>query len=353
MDAGGGLVLPGLVDCHTHPIFGGDRSRDFAARINGESYQDIAARGGGIKSTIRMTRSASSAELEERTRAHFQNFASWGVTTLEAKSGYGQSLSEELRLLRILQKIKASGPQTIQVTLLALHDLPSDEADKAQFIRVMRDELLPLVAAEKLADWVDAFVEEGYFSVGECQSYFEHAKALGLGIRLHADEFAPSSAAEAAAALGAASADHLQKASDAGLRAMAAAGTVAVLLPGTSLYTQILYTSAARVRQAGCAIAVASDFNPGSCNLPNLPLSAGLAALYSGLSVAEALAAVTWNAARALRLEAKKGALAPTYDADFLIHSLPTIDAWIADFGQTKASKVFVAGVPIYGLASS
>lgn len=344
LDAEGALVTPGLIDCHTHPIFGGDRSSEFAARLDGASYQQIAAQGGGIKSTIRMTRQTSDADLLQKTLAHLAIFRGWGVTTLEAKSGYGQSPAEELRLLRILQQVKKLVPQTLQITLLALHDMPAELSDKAAFIRSMSEELLPVVAREGLADWVDAFVEEGYFSVSESRPFLEQARALGLPLRLHADEFKSSGAAEAAAAYGAASADHLQQISEAGIEALAQAGTVAVLLPGTSFYTRIPYTAAARLREGGCAIAVASDFNPGSCFIPNLPFAAGLAALYAGLSVAETLVAVTWNAARALRLETNKGALIEGYDADLVIHACTTIEAWIADMGQTRPRRVMIAG---------
>lgn len=346
LDAGGALVTPGLVDSHTHPIFGGDRTAEFAARLNGMSYQEIAARGGGIKSTIAATRAASDADLAASTRQRLDLFLSWGVTTLEAKSGYGQSVAEELRLLRILNKLAAEGPQTLSLTCLALHDVPRDCSSQEDFIRAMRDELLPQVATEKLADWVDAFVEEGYFSVAATRPLIERAQELGFGVRLHADEFAPSGAAEAAAAWGAASADHLQKASDTGISAMAQAGTVAVLLPGTSLYTRLSYTEARRFRERNCPIAVGSDFNPGSCYLPNLPMAASLAALYAGLSLAETLVAVTWNGARALRLEARKGALAPAYDADLIIHSCRTLEQWVADFGQNKPREVLIGGVP-------
>ncbi len=343
-DAKGSLVTPGLVDCHTHPIFGGDRTHEFAARLDGATYQEIAARGGGIKSTIAATRAASDADLEQSTAARLANFLSWGVTTVEVKSGYGQSLREELRLLRILNRLKEKGPQTLSVTCLALHDVPRDAPSSSAFIREMKDELLPVVAQEGLASWVDAFVENGYFSVEETRPLIEHARSLGLQIRLHADEFAESGAAEAAAAWGAVSADHLQKASDDGIRAMAAAGTVAVLLPGTSLYTRIPYTKAERFRASGCALAVASDFNPGSCFLPSLPMAAGLGALYGGLSLAEAFVAVSWNAARALRLERRKGALAVDYDADVLIHSCQTLEQWIADLGQTRPREVLIDG---------
>ncbi len=342
--AQGALITPGLIDCHTHPLFAGDRTHEFAARLEGLSYQDIAKQGGGIKYTIEASSAASDDELLAKTRNHLKTLLRWGVTTLETKSGYGQTPEEEIRHLRLLQCLRAEGPQHLSITCLGLHDIPRNGPPLRDFVQAMTNQLLPVVAKEQLADWVDGFVENGYFSVEDARPFFEKAKSLGLRIRLHADEFQDSGAAKAAAEWGAASADHLQKASPAGIAAMAAAGTVAVLLPGTSFYTKLPYTQAAAFRQAACPIAVASDFNPGSCFLPNLPLAASMAALYAGLSPAEACVGVTWNAARALRLEDRKGALEVGFDADFVWHRHQTLAQWIADCGQTQPAKVFIAG---------
>ncbi len=344
LDAGQRLVTPGLVDCHTHPVFGGDRTHEFAARLEGKSYQDIAKSGGGIKYSIQATRAASSAELLERCLGSLKTFLRHGVTTVEAKTGYGQNAKEEIRCLEVLAAAAKVVPQTLSITCLGLHDRPDDFPDKATFIRHMTEELLPEVKRRNLAQWVDAFVEADYFSVEDVAPYFEKAKGLGLDIRIHADEFAPSGAAEAAAAWGAASADHMQKASDRGIEALARAGGVAVMLPATSFYSKIAYADASRFRDKGCAVAVASDFNPGSCYLSNLPLVASLSALYCGLSPSEALAAVTWNAAKALRLEYAKGALSKGFDADFVVHGLNSLEQWIADFGQTAPLHVYCKG---------
>ncbi len=350
LDARGAMVTPGLVDAHTHPIFGGDRTHEFAARLNGKTYQDIAKAGGGIKYSIRTTREAFSSDLLERCLNWLTVFLSHGVTTVETKTGYGQTAREEIRCLEILDEARHQTPQTLSVTCLGLHDIPPDFPSKEEFVRHMTEELLPEVASRGLADWVDAFVENGYFSVEDVKPYFEKAKSLGLPIRMHADEFQTSGAAEAAAHYGAASADHMQKASDEGISALAQSGGVAVMLPGTSFYTKIPYADAKRFRDRKCPIAIASDFNPGSCYLTNLPMVASLAALYCGLSPYEAFVGVTWNGAKALRLEAHKGALAVGYDADFVLHKLHSVEQWIADFGQTKPTKVFCRGVLSEGM---
>jgi imidazolonepropionase len=344
VDADGKLVTPGLIDSHTHPIFGGDRTHEFAARLTGKTYQDIAAEGGGIKYSIKTTREAMSSELLERCQKIFEIFLKHGVTTVEAKTGYGQNAREEIRCLEVLQEARRQSPQTISITCLGLHDLPKDFSSKADYIRHMTDELLPVVASRRLADWVDAFVEKGYFEVEDVKPYFDKAQELGLKIRMHADEFQESGAALAAASYRAASADHMQKASDQGIRALSAAGGVAVMLPGTSFYTKIPFADAKRFRDLDCPIAIASDFNPGSCYLSNLPFIASLAALYCGLSPYEALVGVSWNAAKALQLEAYKGALARGYDADFIIHQLLSVEQWIADFGQTQPRAVYCRG---------
>lgn len=344
INADGHMVAPGFVDSHTHPIFGGDRTHEFASRLSGKTYQDIAAAGGGIKYSIKTTRETFSSELLERCLDLLGVFLRHGVTTVEAKTGYGQNAKEEIRCLEILQEARRQTPQTLSVTCLGLHDMPKDFASKDEYIRHMTDELLPVVAKRKLADWVDAFVENGYFSVEDVTPYFEKAKELGLAIRMHADEFQESGAAFAAAEWGAASADHMQKASDAGISALSKAGGVAVMLPGTSFYTKIPYAEAKRFRDRECPIAIASDYNPGSCYLSNLPFVASLAALYCGLSPYEAFVAVTFNGAKALRLESSKGTLAKGYDADFVIHKLNSVEQWIADFGQTSPLQVYCQG---------
>ena len=344
-DAGGGLVLPGLIDCHTHPVFAGDRANEFAMRLRGASYQEIAAGGGGIRSTVSATRMAGDGALVAATSAAFRRFLRWGVTTCEAKSGYGLSVAGELKLLRALKAAGRSTDQTISATCLALHAIPQEFTTAEAYVADVTANLLPVVACEHLARWVDAFIEQGYFSAAACAPYFDCAVRLGMGVRIHADEFSDCDGAATAAHWQAASADHLQYASSNGIKAMAAQGVVAVLLPGTSLYTAIPFTKARAFREAGCPIAVATDFNPGSCVLDNLPLAATMAAVHCGLTVPETIAAVTLVPAYALRLHHVKGALARGHDADLSIYRDVKSEAhWVADLGRTPPSRVFIRG---------
>jgi imidazolonepropionase len=339
-----GLVLPGFVDCHTHPIFAGSRAHEFSAKLRGATYQEIAAQGGGIKFTVNATRRASDEELRHKTEAVLDEFLRCGVTTVEMKSGYGLSVQEELRHLRILNEVAQTGRQTTSITCLALHAVPAEASSTAQFIETMTKELLPLVHKEKLAVSVDAFVENGYFSVEECEAYFAAAKELGFTVRIHADEFTDSGAAAAAARWGARSADHLECAPASALQAMAQSQTVGVILPGTSLYSRLPFTKAKPFLDHQTPLAIATDYNPGSCCLKNLPFIAAMAAVQCQIDLPHTLAAITYVAAYALELEAQKGALAPGHDADLVIYELKSAEEWLADFGQLKPQRVMIKG---------
>lgn len=344
IDAEGGLVLPGFVDSHTHPIFSGSRSNEFLMRMNGATYQDIATAGGGIASSMRATRNASDKELTASTMANLRSFLAYGVTTIEVKSGYGLSPNEELRLLRILNSCKAKTAQHLSVTCLALHAKSPEYPDFKAYADACQRELLPILRQENLADSVDAFIEHGYFSVDDVRSFFAAAKKLGFAIRLHADEFSDAGGAMFAAETGAASADHLQFVSDAGLKKMAEAKVTATILPGTSLYTKIPFTDGCRIIAAGVPLAIGSDYNPGSCVLNNMSMLATVAAIHCNVPPAAALAGITWVPAVSLGLGAKKGALAPGFDADFSIWSHRSFADWLADFGRSKPTAVFISG---------
>jgi imidazolonepropionase len=339
VDAEGGLCMPGLIDAHTHPIFAGDRSHEFCAKIEGKSYEQIAAEGGGILSSVKSTRLASDEELMANLNHFAESSLRQGVTTFEAKTGYGLSASEELRQLRLLSKFQ--GKQHIVKTLLALHALPPEFKNVGEYILTLDDAFLK--EASGLCDYIDAFVEIGYFLPADVERVLLKAKSYGIDIRLHCDEFKDSGAAAFAAKIGAHAADHLQMASEEGIRALADAGVVAVLLPGTSLYSGIAYTDARRFKDV--AIAVATDYNPGSSYCDQLGLLVSLACRYNHLSPPQAIAAVGWVAARSLRLETRKGAVHPGWDADLAIFSHPHYRAWLGDFRYKPAKHVIIKGV--------
>lgn len=344
IDAQKKLITPGLIDSHTHPVFKENRFLDFSRRLKGTSYAELSRLGGGILHTVSTTQKASNQTLYQRINTRLAKQLTYGVTSVEVKSGYGFTVAEELRHLEILNKTQQSCQQTLKITCLGLHSPPLDGSSKKKYIQTMSQELIPEVARSKLADSVDAFVEKGYFEADEIDSYVTTAQDLGLGIRVHADEFSDSGAATAAARWKAQSADHLQQASLIGLRQMADAGVVATILPGTSLYCNIAFANAKAMAETGCPVAIASDFNPGSCYIDNLTLIAATAGIHCHLNLAQIFAAVTYVPAYSLRLHQSKGALAKGYDADLLLHDIESLEEWIADMGRTPPKEVWVKG---------
>jgi len=339
LDAGGHTVVPGLVDCHTHLAFGGWRAGEFVRRIQGESYGEIARSGGGIAATVRATRAAGDEELRELCRGRLREMASLGVTTVEAKSGYGLSREEELRILRVYRDVAGAGqgggsggaplPRVVP-TFLGAHALPPDfGGHRGEFVREVAEEWTPAVAGAGLARFCDAFVEEGAFTPEEGREVLEAGAAHGLIPRLHADQLSPSGGAELAARVGAASADHLEHVSPAGIQALADAGVVAVLLPLAALYLGQEPAPARAMVEAGVRVAVATDFNPGTAPSSHLPLAMTLACVREGLTPAEALKGATLHAAGALRLEGEVGSLEPGKSADFALVDAPDVDHWL------------------------
>jgi imidazolonepropionase len=318
--AAGALVTPGLVDCHTHLVFGGNRAGEFEQRLEGASYEEIAREGGGIASSVRATRAASEAELLEQSLPRARALLADGATTLEVKSGYGLDCASELRMLRVARRIGDELGITVRTTLLAAHALPPEYAGRADdYIDHVCDAILPAAAGEGLADAVDAFCERIAFSPAQTQRVFEAARALGLRVKLHADQLSDSGGAALAAGFDALSADHLEHAGDAGIRAMAASGTVAVLLPG-AFYAlrETRLPPIDKLREAGVPIAIATDCNPGTSPLLSLRLAMGMACTLFRLTPEESLRGATLHGARALGLD-DRGSLAPGQRADFVV----------------------------------
>jgi imidazolonepropionase len=319
--AGGRLVTPGLVDCHTHLVFGGDRSDEWERRLAGASYEELAAAGGGIRATVAATRAASDDELLAGAVRRAAALARGGVTTVEVKSGYGLDLDTELRLLRVARRITDHVPVTVVATYLGAHAVPPEfDGDADGYVRFVCDEALPAIAAAGLADAVDAFCESIAFGADQVERVLATATRLGLPVKLHADQLSDGGGAALAARHRALSADHLEHTSPEGIAALAAAGTVAVLLPGAAyVLREDAVPPVGALRSAGVPMAVASDCNPGTSPLLSLPLAMHLACTRFGLTVAEAWSGATVHAARALGLGGEVGVLTPGARADLVV----------------------------------
>ncbi len=317
----GRWITPALIDCHTHLVFGGDRAAEFEQRLRGASYEDIARSGGGILSTVRATRSESHATLLATAIPRARALLRDGVATIEVKSGYGLDVDSEIKSLQVARQIAAATGQTIRTTLLAAHTVPPEFAENADgYIDLICEQLLPLVAEKKLADAVDAYCESIAFNAEQIARVFTRARELGLPVKLHADQLSDGNGATLAAKFDALSADHLEYASQAGVDAMAAAGTVAVLLPGA--YVTLKETQQppiAAMRSAGVAMAVATDCNPGTSPLLSVREAMALACRVFGLTPEEALAGATRVAAHALGLDKDRGTLEIGKRADIAI----------------------------------
>ena len=330
LDAGRRLVIPGLVDCHTHLAFAGWRADEFVQRIEGKSYLEIAAAGGGILSTVAKTRKASSGELLERCRRHLAGMAQLGVTTVEAKSGYGLTVEDELRLLRVYRELDATGSQRIVPTRLAAHVVPLEFRDRRNgYVDLILDQLIPAVAKEGLAKFCDVFVEESAFTVPEGRRILEAGLRHGLRAKLHADQLTSCGGAELAGEVGAASADHLEHVSTDGIGRLLAGGVVAVSLPLASLYLGLAPMPARQLIAIGIPVAVATDFNPGSAPTYHLPVAMTVACLTQRMTPAEALKGATIIAARAVELEAEIGSLEPGKSADFAAIDAESVEQWL------------------------
>ena len=315
-----GVLFPGFVDCHTHAVFGAPRLEDHERRALGEDYKTIAARGGGILQSVRDVRARSERDLVALTRARLRALLAHGTTTIEVKSGYGLDPAAELKQLRVVRELASTERAALVPTFLGAHEVPPEFRDRrADYVRLLCDDMIPTVASEKLAVACDVFCEPGVFDVAETRAILTAARRHDLAVKLHADELEGAGGAELAASLGALSADHLAGISEGGIRALAASDTVAVLLPATMVFLgKRQQAPARRLVEAGAAVALATDFNPGSSPTVSLPLVMALAVSQLGLRHAEALTAVTANAAAALGLAADRGQISPGFRADLV-----------------------------------
>jgi imidazolonepropionase len=345
LDARGRVLLPGLVDSHTHLIFAGERIDEFEQRLEGKSYQEISAAGGGILATVRSVRSSSREELKALARPRLLRFLRFGVTTIEVKSGYGLTLTDELKCLETIAELNAEGPLELVPTFLGAHAVPPEfQRDREGYISLLCQEMLPEVARRKLAMFCDVFCERGVFSVAESDRILSRARDLGLRLKLHADELSDLGGAELAGRLGATSADHLLCVSDAGIDALAAGETVATLLPGTALFLGLAYAPARRLIQRGAAVALASDCNPGTSPTENLTLVGSLACTQMKMLPAEVVNALTLNAAAALAVADQVGSLEVGKQADLVLFDVKDYRQIFYEFGVNHVWRVFKRG---------
>jgi imidazolonepropionase len=352
-DCGGGVLAPGLVDSHTHAIFGRPRSDEHEMRAAGLGYMEIAQRGGGIHSSVRDLRSRSEDELERLARPRLERLASYGTTTVEVKSGYGLTVEDEIKMLRVVARLAATLPMRIVPTFLGAHEIPLEfrttERTRRDYIQLLVESMIPTVARQRLARFADVFCETGVYTTDESRTILEAARGNGLDLKLHADELTSSGGAELAASIGATSADHLAAISDQGIAALAAGPTVATLLPGTMMFLGKSNQAPARkLIESGVPVALATDFNPGTSPTPNLPLVMSLGISQLRMSASEVFVAATVNGAAALGLAEKVGQIAPGFRADLAIFDVADFRELPYWYGDRRCRATFVGGKPCH-----
>lgn len=344
-DADGRVVIPGLIDCHTHLVFGGWREDEFSMRSLGRSYEDIAAAGGGILNTVRATRAATGQELFEKSVRLLEKMMALGVTTVECKSGYGLSLEHEMKQLHVCKRLASVSPVRIVPTLLGAHAIPPEyDGDRAGYVNLVCREMIPAAAENKLAKYCDVFADGPAFTNEEAERIFQAGLDHGLKPKLHADQLASNGGAELAARMGAVSADHLECISDEGIAALAESDTVAVSLPLATYYLRKKPLPARRLMDAGVPVAVSTDFNPGSAPSYHLPLAMHLACTLQAMSPAEVIKGATLYAARALELENITGSIERGKKADFVELDTPSVNHWLSHFEPNCAVRVWAGG---------
>ena len=346
IDVAGMLVTPGLVDCHSHPVFAGTRQNEFVRRCQGASYQEIATEGGGILSTVRGVRTASESELADAVLKRFDKFLIAGTTSIEGKSGYGLSLEDELKSLRALKKSASEHPLEVSQTLLAAHVVPPEFKQNADdYVQLICDTIIPAVKDAALAEAVDVFVEDGAYSLKQAEKIFHAAKDAGLRSRIHADQFTAGGGAQLAAAYQALTADHMDQTDDTGIQALADSSVVVTLLPGAVFFLGMSqYAPARKMVDAGCRIAISTDFNPGSAPTQSLPLMMTIACIYMHLTPDETLWATTMGGAYGVDRADNIGGLEPGYQADLCVWDAEDINYLPYSYGNMLPEAVFKAG---------
>jgi imidazolonepropionase len=346
VSAAGGCLIPGLIDPHTHIPFAGQRAGEFVRRIAGESYLSILESGGGIRETCAAVRAASEAELVAENLPRLRRMLAAGVTTVECKSGYGLSPGHELKQLRAIRSLQSPQPVTLVPTYLGAHAVPAEfDGRPDEFLeRIGGDDVLAGIGREHLAHFCDVFCDRGAFDVTQSRRHLERAAVYGLRAKLHADELAQIGASRLAGELRAISADHLEHIDEGGIAALQSAGTVAVLLPGTSFFLGIAHAPARKLIDAGISVAIGTDFNPGSCAMDSLPLAMNIACCQMRMTPTEALVACTANAAAALDRQRRAGAIATGLDADLVILETASIDEWMYWVARPQVRAVIKAG---------
>jgi imidazolonepropionase len=353
LDCRGGVLMPGLVDSHTHGVFGRARSDEQELRAAGLDYMEIARRGGGIHASVRDLREQSEDTLFALAHRRLMRLASFGTTTIEVKSGYGLSLDDELKTLRVIDRLRRELPVRIVATFLGAHEIPleyrSSATARTAYIEIVVNDMIPIVARNRLARFADVFCETGVYSVDESRTILTAARRAGLPLKLHADELTSSGGAELAASLAATSADHLAAISEAGVAALARGSTVATLLPGTMLFLGISTRAPARrLIEAGVPVALATDFNPGTSPTPNLPLILTLGVSQLHLSAAESVIAATVNGAAALGMADHVGQITPGFAADLAVFDVEDVRDVPYWYGDNRCVATFVGGKPCH-----